>query len=78
MAAAHHRLDNLCAVIDKNGLQIDGTVDSVMRVDPLAEKYAAFGWNVVTVNGHDIGAIREAFRAARVHGESPTLSLPLR
>jgi transketolase len=77
MAAAHHRLDNLCAIIDKNGLQIDGTVDSVMRVDPLAEKYAAFGWNVVTVDGHDIGAIRGAFRAARVARGKPTLIIAL-
>jgi transketolase len=77
MAAAHHRLDNLCAIIDKNGLQIDGAVDSVMRVDPLAEKYTAFGWNVVTVDGHDIGAVRDAFRSARVARGKPTLIIAL-
>jgi len=65
MAAAHHKLDNLCCIVDKNRLQIDGLVSAVMDVDPLADKYRAFGWNVIAVDGHDLGAIREAFAAAR-------------
>ena len=54
MAAGHYKLDNLCGIIDKNDLQIDGRVRDVMNVDPLAEKYAAFGWNVLEINGHDM------------------------
>ncbi|HEY9592931.1 MAG TPA: transketolase, partial [Spirochaetia bacterium] len=73
MAAAHHGLDNLCAVVDRNRLQIDGSVDSVMRVEPLAEKYASFGWKVLPIDGHDIATIREAFRAARVARGKPTV-----
>jgi len=73
MSASHHKLDSLCAVIDKNGLQIDGSVDSVMRVDPLAQKYAAFGWNVIEIDGHDIDSIREGFRAARTVKGKPTV-----
>jgi transketolase len=73
MSAAHHKLGTLCAVIDKNGLQIDGSVDSVMRVDPLADKYAAFGWNVIAVDGHDVAAIQAGFRAARAVTDKPTV-----
>ena len=72
MAAAHHRLDNLCCIVDKNRLQIDGAVSAVMGVDPLADKYRAFGWNVLCVNGHDIVQLQEAFRAARGASGRPT------
>ena len=65
MAAGHYGLDSLCCIVDKNRLQIDGLVSAVMSVDPLADKYRAFGWNVITVDGHDIAAIQEAFGAAR-------------
>jgi transketolase len=69
MAAGHYRLDNLCAIIDKNDLQIDGWVREVMNVDPLADKYAAFGWNVLEINGHEMGEILAAFeRAASTAG----------
>jgi transketolase len=61
MAAGHYKLDNLCGIVDKNDLQIDGRVRDVMDVDPLAEKYAAFGWNVLEVNGHDLRGILSAF-----------------
>lgn len=54
MSAAHYRLDNLCAVLDYNGLQIDGLVRDVMNIDPIAGKWRAFGWNVVEADGHDI------------------------
>jgi len=64
MAAGHYKLDNLCGIIDKNNLQIDGRVCDVMNVDPLAEKYAAFGWNVLEINGHDISDILSAFERA--------------
>ena len=73
MAAAHYRLDNLCAIVDKNRLQIDGPVSAVMDIDPLADKYRAFGWNVIDVDGHDIGQLQEAFRAARAAKGQPTV-----
>ena len=64
MAAGHYKLDNLCGIIDKNDLQIDGRVRDVMNVDPLVEKYAAFGWNVLEINGHDLSDILSAFERA--------------
>jgi transketolase len=75
MAAAHYGLDNLCAIVDRNRLQIDGPVSSVMKVDPLAEKYRAFGWNALEVDGHDIPAIQNAFAAARAAKGKPTVIL---
>jgi len=69
MAAGHYKLDNLCGIIDKNDLQIDGQVREVMNVEPLREKYHAFGWNVLEVNGHDMHGILSAFeRAASAPG----------
>jgi transketolase len=74
MAAGHYKLDNLCGIIDKNDLQIDGRVSDVMDVAPLAEKYTAFGWNVLEVNGHDLSEILSAFeRAASTAGRPSVL-----
>ncbi len=73
MAAAHYGLGNLCAIIDKNKLQIDGSVKDVMNLDPIAEKYRAFGWNVVETDGHSIAAIKEAFAEARKAVGKPTV-----
>jgi transketolase len=73
MAAGHYRLDNLCAVVDKNELQIDGWVREVMNVDPLREKYAAFNWNVMEIDGHDLGQILDAFERARTVSGRPTV-----
>jgi transketolase len=73
MAAGHYKLDNLCGIIDKNDLQIDGRVRDVMNVDPLAEKYAAFGWNVLEVNGHDLGDILSAFERAASTAAQPSV-----
>ena len=61
MLAHHYKLDNLCAVIDNNGLQIDGPVDQVMSPYPIPEKLRAFGWNVVEIDGHDFDQIEAAF-----------------
>ena len=72
MFAAHYKLDNLCAVIDWNGLQIDGPVAEVMNPTPLDEKFRAFGWNVISINGHDFDEIDAAFRAARETKGKPT------
>ena len=73
MAAAHHELDTLCAIVDRNKLQIDGPVSAVMSVDPLADKYRSFGWNVLEVDGHDIDKLQKAFTAARASRGKPTV-----
>ena len=72
MLACHYKLDNLCAVIDNNGLQIDGPVDQVMSPYPIPEKLRAFGWNVVEIDGHDFDQIESAFAQARQTKGVPT------
>ncbi|MEM0475944.1 MAG: transketolase, partial [Candidatus Norongarragalinales archaeon] len=70
MAAAHYNLDNLCGVIDVNRLQIDGWTKDVMNVEPLVEKYRAFGWHAIECDGHDVEALLRAFdEAARTKGK---------
>lgn len=73
MEACHYRLDNLCAIIDYNRLQIDGCIDDVMCIDPLKEKYQSFGWHVLEINGHDIPQIIGAFQKAKQLKGKPTL-----
>ena len=72
MAAAHYRLDNLCALIDANRLQIDGEVAKVMGVESIAAKFRAFGWHVLEIDGHDMAAIVAALDAAKQHKGQPT------
>lgn len=73
MAAAHYRLDNLCVILDHNGLQIDGEVAKVMNVAPLGPKFLAFNWHVLEVDGHDIQAICRALDEAALCKERPTM-----
>ena len=73
MFAAHYKLDNLCAIIDKNELQIDGKVSDVMGIDCIAEKYRAFNWHVIELDGHDPQAIHDAFDAAKKVKGRPTV-----
>ncbi|MBI3892056.1 MAG: transketolase [Candidatus Wallbacteria bacterium] len=73
MAASHHELDNIVAIVDKNELQIDGRVECVMDVDPLDAKYHAFGWRVIRVDGHDMTAVVDALRRARKSRAKPTV-----
>lgn len=73
MAAAHYKLDNLTAIIDYNGLQIDGKTDSVMCSAPLAQKWQAFCWHVIEVDGHDIAALLSAFAEAKTVKGRPTM-----
>jgi len=73
MAAAHFKLDNLCAVLDMNGLQIDGDVTVVMNPFPLDEKFAAFGWHVIKVDGHDYDQLQNAYAEARTVKGKPTM-----
>ena len=72
MFAAHYKLDNLCAIVDNNGLQIDGPVAEVMSPYPIPEKFAAFGWHVITVDAHDVDQLEAAFAEARTVKGKPT------
>jgi len=70
MAAAHYKCDNLCAFIDYNKLQIDGPIDEIMGVDPLADKFKAFGWEVIEIDGHNFQEIDDALvKADAVKGK---------
>lgn len=72
MFAAHYKLDNLCAVIDWNGLQIDGPIAEVMNPAPYEEKLRAFGWNTVSADAHDFDSLEKAFEAAKACKGKPT------
>ena len=73
MFAAHYKLDNLVAVVDNNGLQIDGKISDVMSPYPIDQKFESFGWHVININGHDFDEIEKAFNEAeRVVGQ-PTV-----
>ena len=65
MFAAHYKLDNLCYILDWNGLQIDGAIDDVIGPAPFDTKFAAFGWNVITADAHDFESLESAFKAAK-------------
>ena len=73
MTAAHYRLDNLCAIIDNNGLQIDGPCCDVMHIEPIVYKWEAFGWHVIDIDGHDIKAIVGALNEAETLKGKPTM-----
>ena len=75
MSAAHYKLDNLCAVLDFNGLQIDGKITDVMNPTPLDEKFKAFGWHVICIDGHNYEEIKAAFDEAKATKGQPTLIL---
>nr|WP_290461813.1 transketolase [Acutalibacter muris] len=73
MAAGHYQLDNLCAVVDRNKLQISGTTEEVMSHEPLGERFAAFGWNVIAVNGDSIAELDRAYTQAKEAKGKPTV-----
>lgn len=73
MFAAHYKLDNLCLIIDNNGLQIDGRVKDVMNVMPYPSKFRAFGWHVISIDGHNIEEILNAFDEAKTIKDKPTV-----
>ena len=75
MAAAKFGLDNLCAVVDVNGLQIDGKTSDVMPSEPLDKKYEAFGWHVIKIDGHNYDEIIAAFKEAETVKGKPTMIL---
>lgn len=72
MTAGHYRLDGLLLVVSDNGLQIDGEVDKVKRLEPVADKLRAFGWAVESIDGHDVAAIRRALDAGANRSGAPT------
>ena len=75
MAAAKWKLDNLCAFVDVNGLQIDGTTDEVMPLETLDKKFEAFGWHVIKIDGHNLAEIKKALSDARGVKGQPTVIL---
>ena len=72
MFAAHYKLDNLCILVDNNGLQIDGCVKDVMSPYPIDEKFKAFGFHVINIDGHDFDQIEAAYQEARTVKGKPT------
>jgi transketolase len=72
MTAAHYKLDNLCILVDNNGLQIDGPVAKVMGVEPITDKWRAFGWDVQDIDGHDMAQITAALDKAETVKGRPT------
>lgn len=75
MTAAHFALDTVCAIVDDNGVQLDGPTCEVMNVAPLADKFRAFGWQVLSVDGHSLDALAEAFHQAATTRGRPTVLL---
>lgn len=73
MCAAHYKLDNLTAIVDYNRLQLDGTLAEIMEIEPLAEKWRAFGWRVLEIDGHNFVEIQEALSTARATTGRPTV-----
>lgn len=73
MEAGHYKLDNLTGILDKNRLQIDGWVEQVMNIDPIVDKYKAFHWNVIEIDGHNMKQIVDALEEAKAYKGKPTL-----
>lgn len=73
MFASHYKLDNLVAIVDRNGLQISGATEDVMNIEPFEAKWKAFGWNVIGTNGNDISELIKAFESASLYKGKPTL-----
>lgn len=73
LAAAHYKLDNLCAIIDHNKLQITGPTSQVCNTDPIDKKFESFGWSVKHVDGHDYGALRKTFDTLPFEKDKPSL-----
>jgi len=75
MSAAHYKLDNICGIVDFNKIQIDGWCRDVMAIEPLADKWRAFGWNVVECNGHNFTELMDALDGAEKIKSKPTVVL---
>lgn len=73
MAASHYKCDNLCAMLDYNGYQIDGKTSDIMNLEPLADKWQAFGWHTISIDGHSMKEILPAYEEARTTKGKPTI-----
>jgi transketolase len=73
MAAGHYKLDQLCGIVDYNQLQIDGKVDEIMTINPFKDKWLAFNWNVIEVDGHNVVEVEKAFKQANAYKGKPTV-----
>ena len=73
MAGAHYKCDNLCAMIDYNGFQIDGCTKEIMNLEPLADKWRSFGWHAIEINGHNIREILGAYEEAKTTKGKPSV-----
>jgi transketolase len=73
MCASHYGVNNLIGFVDRNQGQIDGLVNDVMTIEPLADRFSSFGWHVLTIDGHDYSAIHEAINRAHAETERPTM-----
>lgn len=73
MAASHYKLDRLVAVVDRNGLEIDGPTETVMALEPLSQKWESFGWAVRNVDGHDLPSLVQTLRSAPFASEKPSV-----
>ncbi|TZE81092.1 transketolase [Calorimonas adulescens] len=73
MTAAHYKLDNLTAILDHNGLQIDGPNKDIMNIEPIEDKWKAFGWHTIRIDGHNIGQIINAIEEAKTTKGKPTI-----
>jgi len=75
MTASHYKSDNLCAIVDLNGLQIDGPISSVKNIEPVDKKFQSFGWNTIEIDGHDMAQIVDALDRAEELKGAPTVIL---
>jgi transketolase len=73
MSAAHYKLDNMIAIVDRNGVQIDGKTSDVMEIEPLADKWKAFGWEVLLCDGHNFEELIFAFEKAKNNKDNPSV-----
>jgi transketolase len=73
MLAAKYKLSNLITILDYNKVQLDGTVDEILPMEPMSEKWASFGWNVIEIDGHDIAQVLEALDKAKENTDMPTV-----
>ena len=73
MAATHYKCDNLCAVLDYNGFQIDGKICEIMSLEPVAAKWKAFGWHTIEINGHEMSQILAAYQEAKTIKGKPSI-----
>lgn len=72
MCAAHYGLDNLCAIVDRNGIQEDGPTEEIMALEPFADKWRSFGWEVAEIDGHDLGQVTDALHRVPHRDGRPT------